>query len=569
MDLELQQIVDAFLEETAEGLQAAESALIALEAGGADEEAVGTVFRVVHTVKGNAGSLGFAAMASFAHVLEDVLDRVRKGSLPTTPERITLLLGALDALGRMLRVGPAASGEMETRDRELLERLAATAGGSTPGQAGAVAPGPPREARPRRDDFALDRTLRVDRKKLDRMLDLTGEIAIVHGRLKQALGEGGGDVADAREAHLQADQLFSELQELVMRARMVPLGPVFRRYVRTVRDLALAQGKQVRVVLEGEDVEVDTTVVEHIKDPLTHLIRNAIDHGIEPPSVRAERAKDPCGRLKLSAAHEGGTIVLQVSDDGAGLDREGILARGRALGLAAEGVSADDQVRRLILLPGFSTADVVTELSGRGVGLDVVRRNVEALRGSVEVSTRTGEGTTIELRLPLTLAVIAGLNVRAGGETYVIPLDCVVECIDLPEASAAQADRRGVVNLRGRGLPFVRLRRVMGLGEGDRSREQVVVVQTAEGAAGLAVDVVQGESQTVIKPLDRQMRGGAPLAGATILSDGRVALIVDVPALLRKATDKRADLLDPRAVAAGREPSARDEERGEGPCSGT
>jgi len=564
MDLELQQIVDAFLEETGEGLHAAESALMALEAG-EDEEALGTVFRVVHTVKGNAGSLGFAAMASFAHVLEDVLDRIRKGLLATTPERITTLLAAVDALGRMLRGGAASPGHMEARDRELLERIAAMAGASTPAQAGSAAPGPPRDTGRRWDDAGLDRTLRVDREKLDRMLDLTGEIAIVHGRLKQALGERGGALADAREAHLQAGQLFSELQELVMRARMVPLGPVFRRCARTVRDLALAQGKQVRLVLEGEDVEVDTTVVEHIKDPLTHLIRNAIDHGIEPPSVRTERAKDPCGRLKLSAAHEGGTIVLQVSDDGAGLDRERILARGRALGLAAEGVSAEDRVRRLILLPGFSTADVVTELSGRGVGLDVVRRNIEALRGSVEVSTRPAEGTAITLRLPLTLAVIAGLNVRAGGDTYVIPLDCVVECIDLPEAEAAQADRCGVVNLRGRGLPYVRLRRVMGLGEGDRSREQVVVVQTAEGAAGLAVDVVQGESQAVIKPLDRQMRGGAPLAGATILGDGRVALIVDVPALLREATNERADL-DPGAVGAGRETSVQEEEKGEGPC---
>src|SRR5512136_1558723 len=192
MDLELQQIVDAFLEETGEGLHAAESALIALEAGEGDEEAVATVFRVVHTVKGNAGSLGFAPMASLAHVLEDVLDRMRKGSLATTPERITVLLGAVDALGRMLRAGPAACGEMEARDRELLERIAAMAGGSTPPEPGPAAPGPPRDTGRRWDDVGLDRTLRVDREKLDRMLDLTGEIAIVHGRLKQVLGRRGG-----------------------------------------------------------------------------------------------------------------------------------------------------------------------------------------------------------------------------------------------------------------------------------------------------------------------------------------------------------------------------------------
>jgi two-component system chemotaxis sensor kinase CheA len=540
MDLELQRIVDAFIEETIEGLHAAESALIALEAGEGDEEAVGTVFRMVHTVKGNAGSLGFAAMAGFAHVLEDVLDRIRKGSLATTPERITVLLAAVDVLGRMLRAGPAASGEMEARDREVLERLAAMAGASTPPAASAAAPGPPRDAGRRWDDVPLDRTLRVDRAKLDRMLDLTGEIAIVHGRLKEALGERGGAFAEAREAHLQADQLFSELQELVMRARMVPLGPVFRRYVRTVRDLALAQGKQVRLVLEGEDVEVDTTVVEHIKDPLTHLIRNAIDHGIEPPSVRTGRGKDACGRLTVSAAHEGGTIVLRVSDDGAGLNHEKILARGRALGLAADGASADDRACRLILLPGFSTADSVTEMSGRGVGLDVVRRNAEALRGSVEVSTRPGEGTAITLRVPLTLAIIAGLNVCAAGETYVIPLDSVVECIDLPHGEAAQADGRGIVNLRGRRLPFVRLRRMLSLGEGVSSREQVVVVRTAQGTVGLAVDVVRGERQAVIKPLGPLFRGLAGVSGATILGDGRVALILDVTSVFRAGSARES-----------------------------
>jgi two-component system chemotaxis sensor kinase CheA len=408
----------------------------------------------------------------------------------------------------------------------------------------------------------------VDKEKLDRMLNLTGEIAIVHGRLRQVLGQPGGAASDALEVHLQADQLFTELQGLVMKARMVPLGPVFRRYVRTVRDLALAQGKQARLFLEGEDVEVDTTVVEHIKDPLTHMIRNAIDHGIELPQARAERGKDPCGRLTLRAKHDAGSIVLQVSDDGAGLDRARILARGRALGLVAEGGSpVDQEVHRLILLPGFSTTEAVTELSGRGVGLDVVRRNIDALRGSVAVESQPGQGTTITLRLPLTLAIIAGLSVGAAGETFVIPLDSVVECIELPDGQRSQADGRGIINLRDQILPFVRLRQILGLTVGAPSREQVVVVRTAEGMAGLVVDVVHCESHTVIKPLGRRFRSLAGLAGATILGDGRVALILDVAALLRDGNEKWVDL-DSRLASSRRTGPFQQAEKGEGPCSG-
>jgi two-component system, chemotaxis family, sensor kinase CheA len=564
MDLELQEIVDTFLEEASEGLDAAESALIALESRPEDEEAIGTVFRATHTIKGNAGSLGFAAVAEFSHLLEDVLDRIRKASLTVTPQLITVLLDAVDALRRMVVAGAAGSDQLAPSDRELMQRLAAAAGGSPPERTGRVSPerGPGR----RWEELGLDRALRVDREKLDRMLNLTGEIAIAHGRLRQTLGQPGGASGDALEAHLQADQLLAELQELVMKVRMVPLGPVFRRYVRTVRDLALAQGKQARLVLEGEDEEVDTTVVEHIKGPLTHLIRNAIDHGVEPPQLRAERGKDRCARLTLSARHDAGSIVLQVSDDGAGLDRERILARGRALGLVSEGVAAlDQEVHRLILLPGFSTTEAVTELSGRGVGLDVVRRNIEALRGSVEVESQPGEGTTITLRLPLTLAIIAGLNVHAAGETFVIPLDSVVECIERPKGEGPRADGRGVIELRGRSLPFVRLGCVLGLGEGAPFREQVVVVRTGQGMAGLAVDAVDGESHTVIKPLGRQFRHLAGLAGASILSDGRIALILDVPALVRKATNARVNPAS-RVPAGGEAQSFRQTEKGRGSC---
>lgn len=321
-----------------------------------------------------------------------------------------------------------------------------------------------------------------------------------------------------------------------MKVRMVPLGPIFRRYLRTVRDVAAAHGKQARLVVEGEDVEVDTSVVEHIRDPLTHMIRNAIDHGIEAPDVRRRRGKDPCGCVTLRAFRDAGSIVIQVADDGAGLDRARIADRARALGTVPDlEALTDQQLHRLVLEPGFSTADAVTDLSGRGVGLDVVRRNVERLRGAVEIESRDGGGTTITLRLPLTLAIIAGFAVGVAGETYLMPLDAVVECLDLPREECPHADGRGVLNLRGAALPYLRLREVFGLGGSPPEREQVVVVDHDGGQVGLAVDALYGESQTVIKPLGKLVRNATGFAGSAILGSGKVALILDVAALLRQA----------------------------------
>ncbi|HWU37949.1 MAG TPA: ATP-binding protein, partial [Candidatus Acidoferrum sp.] len=294
------------------------------------------------------------------------------------------------------------------------------------------------------------RTLRVDLEKLDRILNLTGEIAIARGRLRQMLEERVGRAGEeVLEAHLEADRLYLELQELVMKARMVPVGPTFRQFVRTVRDMATATGKSVRLLIEGEDVEVDTRVIEHLRDPLTHMIRNAVDHGIEPPQVRQSQGKDPCGRVTLQAYHEAGSIVIRLADDGAGLDRDRIVERAKSQGIAAEPEKLTDaEICQIVFEPGFSTAESVTDLSGRGVGMDVVRRNVEALRGSVVIDGRQGEGTTITIRLPLTLAIIEGFGVGVGDETYVIPLEAVQECLEL-SAEAKSQNGRGVINLRG------------------------------------------------------------------------------------------------------------------------
>ena len=421
MSIDHEAIVQVFLAQSEEGLFAMEEGLVALESRPEDSETLGEIFRVVHTLKGDAGSLGFAALAEFSHKLEDLLDDLRSGKAKATSDRVTLLLQAVDVLRGLVSNAVAGIDEAQPAHQELLRRLSA---GSTdrrhPRKRGKsrrdALPAQGRQAPEGADDELQARarqskTLRVDIDKLDQLLTLTGEIAIARGRLTEMLESGGGlSTEETLETHREADQLYLDLQEQVMKVRMLAVGPTFRQHIRTVRDLAMAHGKQARLVIEGEDVEVDTAVIEHIRDPLVHMIRNALDHGIEPPEVRKASGKDPCGSVTLKAYHEAGNIVIELSDDGAGLSRERILDKALSRGVIADpGTLSDEEVYRLVFEAGLSTAQTVTELSGRGVGMDVVRRNIDALRGSVGIESREGRGTTITLRFPLTLAIIEGL----------------------------------------------------------------------------------------------------------------------------------------------------------------
>jgi two-component system chemotaxis sensor kinase CheA len=548
VDIDFGAIVTVFLAECEEGLAEMEAALLALEARPGDGELLNTVFRVAHTLKGNAANLGFAPAADFAHEVEDVLDRLREGEAALTPALAGALLESVDALRTLVPSATAGREELTDAERALLARLAALASSSD--AAGALAEGSveamqgtdgPAEpvAQPTAGGQGRRRTLRVNVEALDRALDLVGEITISRGRLGQMLADGRAVDALA-EAHVDADRLHLALQELVMRLRMVPLGPVFRPHVRTVRDLAFTHGKLARVVVQGEDVEVDTSVVDHLRDPLTHMVRNAVDHGIETPARRIAAGKDPCGTVTLSARHEGGSLVVRMADDGAGLDRERIAARARERGLAADPERmADAELYRLILEPGFSTAREVTDLSGRGVGLDVVRRSIEALRGSVGIASEPGRGTTITLRMPLTLALIDGFSVGVGGETFVLPLESVVECVELPR-ERHDTGGEGVLSLRGAPLPYLRLRDFLGAGGEHGGRESVVVIRHDGGQAGLVVDALHGATQAVIKPLGRTFEGLSGFSGSTILGSGRVGLILDVPVLLRRAVERAA-----------------------------
>ena len=561
------ELIPIFSAESEENLREMELGFVQLESTPGDLETLQAIFRAAHTIKGNAASLGFPSLAKFAHGVEDVLDRLRTGTTLLTTPLATLLLRSVDVLRQLIERAVSGADKVLPEHLELLDdlKLEADGGVDAPhGDAGHGAAervdrrsGVDRRGEPR-EGKGRPQTLRVDIDKLDRMLNLTGEIAVARERLTGLLDSSEGTLAidDLLEAHRSADRLFLDLQEEVMKVRMVPLGPTFRQFVRTVRDVATAQGKQAVVEVRGEDVGVDMNVIEHLRDPLTHIVRNAVDHGVEMPGRRSVAGKDPRGRIVLQAWHEGGSIVIQVQDDGSGLDRARIIERARSMGYTSDlDKLSDGDVYRLILDAGFSTAAQVTEYSGRGVGMDVVRRNVEQLRGSIAIDSRLGVGTTFTLRLPLTLAIIRGFAVGVEGETYVMPLDAVVECIEFPRVNITDAGSRGVINLRGQALPYLRLRECFRLGGAAPERENVLVLRVQEQRVGLVVDRLFGESQTVIKPLGRVLGELPGVSGSAILGNGRVALILDVDGLLREAL--RTDVLDYRSpvVAAGLPPS--------------
>ncbi len=536
IQIDRQLLVETFLGEAAEILDQLEQGIVGLETRPDDGELLHALFRAAHTLKGSAGMAGFEAVSDLAHDLEELLERLRARRLAVDGDLVNLLLQSADALREAVAAGGTTPSPPVQALREQIARTVASAADVAAPSAETPEPAASQPS------TSAGRTLRVDIGKLDRLLDLSGEIGISRGRLTDMLERRTSlTVEEILTAHRDADRLYLDLQDLIMKARMVPVGPVFHQHLRLVRDLAAAQGKQVRLVVEGGEADVDTAIVEHIRDPLTHMVRNAVDHGIERPEIRRERGKDPCGRVVLRAFHEAGTIVLQVVDDGAGLPRKRIAERALELGLVSDAAKVtDEEVGRLVFEPGLTTSEKVTEISGRGVGMDVVRRNVEALRGSVSVESREGAGTSVTIRLPLTLAIIQGLKVGVASETYILPLEAVVECVDLPAEEHGGANGTGVVNLRGKPLPYLRLREIFGVEGPPPRRENVVVVQHGSATAGVAVDVLHGESQTIIKPLGRMFQGLPGISGSSILSNGRVALVLDVAGLLRETLRRSA-----------------------------
>ena len=533
MDDEHAQLVEAFVADTDDNLERMEAALLALERHPGDAARVNELFRAVHSIKGDASIVGLRAIPALLHGVEDLLDRVRAGVVEATHALVSDLLACVDALRRLVPAAVRGDEAVTAAQAAPFARLAALAQPAAGGAPAARAAAALSDGDGDEHDGEGPRLLRIELAKLDALLTVSGEIAILRQRLRALLPDGA-----TRELQDEIDRLSAQLQDEIMHARMVPVGPIFRPYARTVRDLAAALGKEVQLTVEGGDCGVDAAMIGPVREALTHVVRNAIDHGIEAPAERQARGKSPVGRVILRARHEPGCVVVEVSDDGAGFSRARILARARERLADADRLS-DGELLRLVLEPGFSTAERVTDLSGRGVGLDVVRRRLASLRGEVTLQSGEGVGSTVTLRLPLTLAIIDGFYVGVGGQTYVVPLSAVHECIELGADRREEADS-GIVSFRGEPLPYLKLRQRFGERGAHAGRQSVVVIRHDGLTAGLAVDALHGEGQTVVKPLGPLLTSVPGISGSTITADGGVALILDVPALLRDAVSRAA-----------------------------
>jgi two-component system, chemotaxis family, sensor kinase CheA len=375
-------------------------------------------------------------------------------------------------------------------------------------------------------------SVRVPAERLDELMDRVGELVIVHSRLSQLANASAADLI-LRSISEEIERLVSELRDTMMVLRMVPVASLFGRFRRLVHDLARETGKTIELSTEGETTEVDKTVIERLADPMVHLIRNACDHGLETPEARIAAGKPPAGRVRLSAHQAGGEVLITIRDDGRGIDRERVRAKAEAQGLIQPGQAmSDSELLQMIFHPGFSTAAAVTNLSGRGVGMDVVKRTIESLRGAIDITSEPGQGSTVVLRIPLTLAIIDGLLVRVGEGRYVIPLAAVEECLELSLEEDLRSRGRSFITLRDRLVPFIRLREMFETGTRPDPHQKIVVIATGAERVGLVVDQIIGSHQTVIKSMSPLHRDVATFAGATILGDGGVALILDVVQLV-------------------------------------
>ncbi len=569
------ELLREYISESHEHLQNIELGVLVLEDNPSDAETLASIFRAFHTFKGGSGLLNLTAVNRLAHDLESLLDLARQGKLQIDSDIINLILEGGDALKQYTVAIEAQLNGTQPHvpiivpTAQLIRRVQAVVNG-TPAPAAerpqAPAPAaaktetapkpkaaPTEESEPQpaaatasattttttktAEASASSPMVKVATPKLDSLVDLVGEMVIAQSLVTQdpslrALASG----TLARNL-TQLSRITEELQKTAMSLRMVPIRSTFQKMTRLVRDLATKQGKQVELKLRGEDTELDRTIVEQLNDPLVHMIRNAVDHGIEKPDVRASRGKPAQGTIELNAFHQGGNIVIEINDNGGGLNRDRILAKGIEKGLVKAGENlTDPEIYQLIFAPGFSTAETVSDVSGRGVGMDVVHRNIEKLRGKVEIQTRLGQGSTFTIFLPLTLAIIDGLMVAVGEQRYIIPTLMVRESFRPTANMISSVHERGeMVSVRGRLSPMLRLYEYFDIQPQAKDPTQgiVVVVGSDHENRCLMVDQLLGKQEVVIKSLGETFKQNRALAGAAILGDGRVGLILDVDYLLR------------------------------------
>ncbi len=548
------ELLREFINESREHLDNIEHGVLVLENEPQNSETLNTVFRAFHTFKGGAGFLNLIPINRLAHVLESLLDQARQGKLVIDGAVIGLILRGRDVLkqfvdvidGQLSGTTPLqpiviATAQLKCEAQDVIDGrhpVAAPAKEISKLETAATAQQPTPVAESNGDPASTNQqstVVKVDTGKLDGLLDLVGEMVIAQSLVSQHFANLTGLAPQFTRDVAQLNRITRELQRVSMSLRMIPIRGVFQKMSRVVRDLGVKQNKKVQFITSGEDTELDRGVVDELNDPLLHMIRNSMDHGLETPEKRAAAGKPEMGTLHLRAYHQGGNIVVEVEDDGSGLSRERILKKAIERGLATpDDVLADEDVFKFIFAAGFSTAEKVTDLSGRGVGLDVVRRNIERLRGRVEIESKLGQGTKFKISLPLTLAIIDGFIVKVGEERYIIPTLSVRESFR-PVASMVSRiqNRAEVVNVRGRLIPLLRLGETFGQPASEITNGIAVVVESGANVRCILVDALLHKQEVVIKNLnDMMVHKNRMLAGAAILGDGRVGLILDVSALV-------------------------------------
>ncbi len=585
-------MIEEFLAEAEELLQGVDQDMVALESSPGDEELINRIFRAVHTIKGTAGFLAMEPVVRLSHRAEDVLNDLRGGKVRLDRRMMDVLLAARDQLGQMLmdiRQGglkqysideliaeleavrlpsatPARLGDILVADgvlapealESMLQRQAESASAPKLGEmlveTGLATPAQVGDALVRQQTQSTqpatatdNQTMRVDVRKLDELINLVGELVLERNRLVRLagdLGAGRVPIAELKSSFIDSTARLSsiteELQTAGLKTRMVTIDTVFRKFPRLVRDIAHSLKKDIELVVSGQDTEIDKTIVELIGDPLVHLVRNSLDHGLESPEVRIRANKPARGSIWLEARQQGDQILVSVIDDGAGIDPARVARKAVEKGLVtAERVRTlkPKEILDFVFLPGFSTAEVVNDLSGRGVGMDVVRTNLKKLNGAIELDSVLGKGTTILLRLPLTLAIMPVLMVGVADQVYALPLRSVVETAQVCNEDFHSVEGAEVLHMRGKTVPVIRMARVLARHDpsAHSSGDKVVIVAIGEARVALLVDRLLGQESTVIKPLHSYLKHTASFAGATISGDGRVRLVLDPAGLVAES----------------------------------
>jgi two-component system chemotaxis sensor kinase CheA len=521
-----------FLSESRENLSEINNALLDLERGGSDA-AIARLFRAVHTMKGMGAAMGYTTVSELSHELETLLDKLRTGSIAVTPVIMDTLFAGADALEQAVDAATAAK-PIALDITAIMARVQAASSAETPqtftSEFAIMAVEKPEETKT--TAAKSPRHIRIDARRLDTLMNVMGELVIARDRIAQ-IAERLGDEA-LLEATLRASQIVATLQNEIMTSRMVPVWQVFDRFPRVVRDTARALGKEVEFKIEGKEIELDRSMLDEMGEPVLHLLRNSLDHGIETPGERKKAGKDPKATLTLTAERDRATVLIRVTDDGRGIDQAKVLPRAKKLGLVERHTTklTEEELVRIISRPGFSTAEKVTDISGRGVGFDIVANKVRSLGGSLEVHTDAGLGTNVSMRLPLTLAITRALIARVDQEVYAIPLTHVLETFALSQPMLQEVKGKEVVAIRDDVFQAIWLRDRVGIPIQNKHAGQVVLVELADRRAALIVDEFVGQQEIVVKQFDGVSGSRTLFSGATILGDGAPALIVDASTLL-------------------------------------